>query len=108
MSADATPNDAAARPAGTALIVVDDNYGDWSAAREQLCEWALGGTDPALVEPLLPSGEAAFVTKARHSIFYETPLDYLLRGAGVERLVPVRPVNRACILFSPPGRHAPP
>lgn len=142
MSADATPNDAAACPAGTALIVVDvlnryehpdaeplrrsmaeaapamstligqaadrgidvvyvnDNYGDWSAGREQLCEWALGGTDPALVEPLLPSGEAAFVTKARHSIFYETPLDYLLRGAGVERLVLIGQVTEQCILYS--------
>jgi hypothetical protein len=28
------------------------------------------------VEPLLPDEETAFVVKARHSIFFETPLSY--------------------------------
>ena len=45
----------------------------------------MAGAGAAIVEPLLPPRDAAFVTKARHSVFYETPLDYLLRGCGVEK-----------------------
>ena len=33
-------------------------------------------------QAVLPPPGASFVTKARHSIFYETPLDYLLRSQG--------------------------
>ena len=54
----------------------------------------------ALVEPLLPPADAWFVTKARHSIFYETPLDYLLRSNAIERIVLTGQVTEQCILYS--------
>jgi nicotinamidase-related amidase len=91
---------AQAREAGTEIVYVNDNYGDWSAGRIELRERALDGQDPSLVEPLLPPDDAAFVTKARHSIFYETPLDYLLRGKDVQRLVLTGQVTEQCILYS--------
>lgn len=89
-----------ARDAGVAVVYVNDNYGDWSASREQLCERALSGADRSLVEPLLPPEDAWFVTKSRHSIFYETPLDYLLRSNGIERIVLSGQVTEQCILYS--------
>jgi len=89
-----------ARDARAAVVYVNDNYGDWSASREQLCERALAGSDSALVEPLLPPADAWFVTKARHSIFYETPLDYLLRSNAIERIVLTGQVTEQCILYS--------
>jgi nicotinamidase-related amidase len=82
------------------LVYVNDNYGDWSATRPELCERALAGRHAALVEPVLPPEGAAFVTKARHSAFYETPLDYLLRRARVERIVLIGQVTEQCILYS--------
>ena len=85
---------------GARVVYVNDNYGDWSAGRDELCRRALAGTDPALVEPLLPPADAAFVTKARHSVFYETPLEYLLRSNGVERVVLTGQVTEQCILYS--------
>jgi nicotinamidase-related amidase len=42
----------------------------------------------------------AFVVKARHSVFYETQLEYLLRQEGVERLVLAGQVTEQCILYS--------
>src|SRR4051795_11645001 len=54
------------------MIYVNDNHGDWSAARAELSERALAGAAPELVQPILPDSGLPFVVKARHSIFYET------------------------------------
>jgi nicotinamidase-related amidase len=63
---------------GVELIYVNDNYGDWNSSQEELAKRALEGARPDLVEPLLPPDGADFVLKARHTIFYMTPLEYLL------------------------------
>jgi nicotinamidase-related amidase len=52
------------------------------------------------VEPIVPRGDTLFVVKARHSIFYQTPLEYLLSQEDVERLVLVGQVTEQCILYS--------
>lgn len=82
------------------VIYVNDNHGDWSAGRPELCRRALEGPDPSLVEPIIPDEQAAFLVKARHSIFYETQLDYMLRDEGVERIVLIGQVTEQCILYS--------
>jgi nicotinamidase-related amidase len=89
-----------AKEAGACLVYVNDNHGDWVAGREALTEWALRGTDPSLVEPIAPDGDVPLLVKARHSIFYETQLEYLLREREVERIVLVGQVTEQCILYS--------
>jgi nicotinamidase-related amidase len=89
-----------ARELDVPVIYVNDNYGNWSDGGSELCQSALGGRERALVEPILPAPGAAFVTKARHSIFYETSLDYLLRSRKVGRLVLAGQVTEQCILYS--------
>jgi nicotinamidase-related amidase len=69
----------AAREREILSIYVNDNHGDWSANAGKLSERALGGPDPSLVEPIVPADDVPFVIKARHSIFYETQVEYLLR-----------------------------
>ncbi len=89
-----------ARRAEVPIIYVNDNHGDWSAGRPELCQRALEGPDPSLVEPILPDEEVAFLVKARHSIFYETQLDYMLRHQDIERLILSGQVTEQCILYS--------
>ena len=52
------------------------------------------------MQPVLPDARDAFLVKARHSIFYETQLDYMLRHQGVERIVLAGQVTEQCILYS--------
>lgn len=85
---------------GAAIIYVNDNYGDWNSSQEELAERALNGRRPDLVEPILPPDDASFVIKARHTIFYMTPLEYLLSQKGIEHLVLVGQVTEQCILYS--------
>jgi nicotinamidase-related amidase len=68
-------------------------------------ERAMKGDHPELVEPVLPSERHSFVIKARHSIFYETPLEYLLDQMGVDRLVLAGQVTEQCILYSALDAH---
>jgi nicotinamidase-related amidase len=82
------------------IVYVNDNYGDWSSSAEKIVERALDGGRPDLVEPLAPPEGVRFVIKPRHTIFYETPLDYLLYREGIERIVLTGQVTEQCILYS--------
>jgi nicotinamidase-related amidase len=85
---------------GVEIIYVNDNYGDWNSSQEELAKQAMAGKRPDLVEPLLPPDEADFVVKARHTIFYMTPLEYLLSQKGIDHVVLAGQVTEQCILYS--------
>jgi nicotinamidase-related amidase len=81
-------------------IYVNDNFGHWHSQRDQLVKSAVEGEHGRLVEPIKPSDDAIFVVKARHSIFYQTPLEYLLNQEDVGTLVLVGQVTEQCVLYS--------
>jgi nicotinamidase-related amidase len=81
-------------------VYVNDNHGDWTAGREKLIRRARAGAAPELIDPIAPGADTPFVVKARHSVFYETQLEYLLRQEGVDRLVLTGQVTEQCILYS--------
>ena len=89
-----------AREEDVLTIYVNDNFGAWNSDREELIRTALDGRFPQLVEPLVPSDDTLFVLKARHSIFFQTPLEYLLAQKDVERVVLAGQVTEQCILYS--------
>ena len=89
-----------ARAEDVEVIYVNDNYGAWNQGRSELVERASAGPHGDLIEPIVPDDDTAFVVKARHSIFFETPLEYLLRTSAIERLVLVGQVTEQCILYS--------
>jgi nicotinamidase-related amidase len=82
------------------LIYVNDNYEDFAATREDLVRRALDGRRPELVEPVLPPEDCAFLQKVRHSAFYGTALDHLLRRREIGRLILVGQVTEQCVLYS--------
>ncbi len=82
------------------MVYVNDNAGEWSASREELVE-RMGASDHAdMLEELRPGRDTAFVMKGRHSIFYGTAVEHLLRELGVERIVLAGQVTEQCILYS--------
>jgi len=85
---------------GVEVIYVNDNYGDWKSSQEKLAERALSGRRPDLVEPILPPDDADFVIKARHTIFYMTPIEYLLWQKEISHVVLAGQVTEQCILYS--------
>jgi nicotinamidase-related amidase len=92
--------DRARDAADTVTVYVNDNYDQWELGREQLVERALNGRHPDLVEPIAPRDPVPFIVKGRHSIFYQTAVDHLLRVKEVERVVLAGQVTEQCILYS--------
>jgi nicotinamidase-related amidase len=88
------------RDAGALTVYVNDNHGDWTAGATALTDWAMDGADAALVEPIAPPEDVPFLVKARHSVFYATQLEYMLRQHDVDHLVLVGQVTEQCILYS--------
>jgi nicotinamidase-related amidase len=89
-----------AQQEGTPIVYVNDNHGDWGAGRPEIVERAVAGHAADLVEPIAPGDGTWFISKARHSIFYETQLEYMLREQEVERVVLIGQVTEQCILYS--------
>lgn len=89
-----------AREADTTIVYVNDNYGRWNASRDELGDRARAGRRPELVAPIAPEPDDAFVWKARHSAFFETSLNYLLRSRDIDRLVVTGQVTEQCVVYT--------
>ncbi|MGS2591655.1 isochorismatase family cysteine hydrolase [Streptomyces hebeiensis] len=96
---------ARARAARVPVIYVNDNFGEWRSHHGEILDTALSGPHADLVEPVRPDDDSLFVVKARHSIFYETPLAYLLAQLGTERVILCGQVTEQCVLYSALDAH---
>ncbi|MCF3181419.1 cysteine hydrolase [Streptomyces polychromogenes] len=94
-----------ARDAGAPVVYVNDNFGLWRSHHGEILEAALAGRYRDVVEPVAPDEESLFVVKARHSVFYETPLAYLLGQLGARRVVLCGQVTEQCVLYSALDAH---
>jgi nicotinamidase-related amidase len=82
------------------VVYVNDNYGDFAATRDDIVRQALDGRRPELIEPIVPPRGVAFLQKARHSAFYSTALDHLLRQRSIDTIVLAGQVTEQCILYT--------
>ncbi|ONK14157.1 isochorismatase family cysteine hydrolase [Streptomyces sp. MP131-18] len=94
-----------ARAEGIDVIYVNDNFGRWRSQHDELLDAALRGPHGDLVEPVRPDDGSMFVVKARHSAFYETPLEFLLSQHGVRHVVLTGQVTEQCVLYSALDAH---
>jgi nicotinamidase-related amidase len=91
-----------ARRAGVPVIYANDNFGRWrsdlSAVVERCLEADCKGRP--MVKRLLPEEDDYFVLKPKHSAFYSTTLDTLLRHLGVRTLLLGGVAANICVLFT--------
>ncbi|WP_327686423.1 isochorismatase family cysteine hydrolase [Streptomyces sp. NBC_00467] len=87
------------------VIYVNDNFGEWRSHHGEILETALAGPHADLVEPLRPDDASLFLVKARHSIFYETPLAYLLSQLEADHVVLCGQVTEQGVLYSALDAH---
>lgn len=98
---------ARARAAGVPVIYVNDHFGQWRANFSQLVEHCLqrGGGVRSFVEMIRPSEDDYLVLKPKHSAFYQTPLDLLLRHLGIRKLILTGLATNSCILCTANDAH---
>ena len=91
-----------AKQAGIPSIYVNDNFGRWQSDFQKLIEHCL--TERVCGKPLAvilqPEEDDYFVLKPKHSGFYSTTLDLLLRYLGAETLFLTGVAGNICVLFT--------
>jgi nicotinamidase-related amidase len=84
------------------VIYVNDNFGRWRSDWRQVIDVCLAESSPGrkMVARLQPHPEDYFVLKPKHSGFYSTTLDLLLRTLGAETVILAGVATDICILFT--------
>ena len=91
-----------ARAAGIPAVYVNDNHGRWRSDFRALIAHCLEDDVPGrpLAELLRPEQDDYFVLKPKHSGFYSTTLDTLLRYLDARTLVLTGIAANICVLFT--------
>lgn len=91
-----------AQRAKVPIVYVNDNFGKWrSDFKKQLKHSQSKSVRGNKIARLLaPKKDDYFVLKAKHSAFYSTTLDILLKYLGAETLILTGVATDICILFT--------
>jgi nicotinamidase-related amidase len=88
--------------AGVPVVYINDNFGRWrSDFRHTVAHCIRRGSPGRLVsQRLRPTSRDYFVLKPKHSGFFDTTLDTLLKTLRVERVVLTGMAGNICVLFT--------
>jgi nicotinamidase-related amidase len=88
--------------AGVPAIYVNDNRGRWRSEFRELVRISVAESEigARIAQSLMPGDDDYSVLKPKHSAFYATPLDLLLRHLRVQHLVVTGVASDQCILMS--------
>jgi nicotinamidase-related amidase len=91
-----------AKKAGVPVIYVNDNFGRWQSDFRRQVEHCLRGDSRGheIVQLLQPEEDDYFVLKPKHSGFFSTTLETLLRYLGSRTLIITGIAGNFCVLFT--------
>lgn len=91
-----------AKQAGIPVIYANDNFGRWRSDFPKLVQYCLGQgiRGKPLVERLAPEPDDYFILKPKHSAFYQTNLDTLLKYLGTDTVIVTGIAGDICVLFT--------
>ncbi|MFL6584497.1 MAG: cysteine hydrolase family protein [Chthoniobacterales bacterium] len=89
-----------AKRAGIPVVYVNDNFGRWRSDFRRQVEHCAKGKARELVERLRPDEDDYFVLKPKHSGFFSTTLETLLRYLDAKELIITGIAGTYCVLFT--------
>src|SRR3954470_22324579 len=91
-----------ARKAGVPVIYVNDNFGRWQSDFRRQVKHCLreNSRGHEIVSLLQPDEDDYFVLKPKHSGFFSTTLETLLRYVGATKLILTGIAGNFCVLFT--------
>jgi len=91
-----------AKKSGVPVIYLNDNFGRWHSDFRGQVQYCLSDDSLGyeMVGQLKPEESDYFVLKPKHSGFFATPLDMLLRDIGAGRLILTGIAGNFCVLFT--------
>jgi nicotinamidase-related amidase len=96
-----------ARELGIPVVYVNDNFGKWQSDLKKLITHCLRGEcrGKPIVELLHPADDDYFVLKPKHSGFFCTPLELVLKFLGAHRLILTGVAGNSCVLHTAADAH---
>jgi nicotinamidase-related amidase len=91
---------ARAKRAGVPALYVNDNFGRWRSDLRSLVEHCRKGKGRTIVDLLRPEADDYFVLKPKHSGFFSSTLETLLRYLGANKLIITGIAGNYCVLFT--------
>lgn len=93
---------ARAKARGVPVIYCNDNFARWRSDFRSLVAHCVKDDVPGrpVATLLQPDDDDYFILKPRHSAFFATPLELLLRDLGADTLVITGIAGNICVLFS--------
>ena len=90
------------KAAGLPAVYANDNFGRCQSNLDNLLQHCLEDEvrGRPMVERLVPEEDDYFVLKPKHSAFFSTTLETLLRYLGTKRLIITGVATNICILFT--------
>ena len=84
------------------IIYVNDNFGTWQSDFRKLVRRCLEPSCPGkpVADILKPDEDDYFVLKPKHSGFFATPLELLLKFLGARRLIVTGIAGNSCVLYT--------
>ena len=91
-----------AATAGIPVIYINDNFGQWRSDFRQTVAHCTSRTSPGrlISKRLRPTKNDYFVLKPRHSGFFDTTLDTLLKALRIRRVILTGVAGNICVLFT--------
>ena len=90
-----------AQKAGVPVIYVNDNFGRWKSDFRRIVDYcARHGRGGDIVKLLRPEEDDYFVLKPKHSGFFSTTLETLLRYLETQTLILTGIAGNFCVLFT--------
>src|SRR3954451_19085578 len=86
--------------AGIPVVYVNDNFGRWRSDLRSLVEHCRNGKARQIVDLLRPDKDDYFVLKPKHSGFFSSTLETLLRYLGTRDLIITGIAGNYCVLFT--------
>jgi len=93
---------ARAKNYGVPVVYANDNFGRWRSDFSRLLRHCIedGVRGEGVAKLLLPTDDDYFVLKPKHSGFFSTTLDILLRYLGTKTLIITGIATDICVLFT--------
>lgn len=91
---------ARAKQSGIPAIYVNDNFGRWRSDFRKTVEHCRKGKGREIVDRLEPDEDDYFVLKPKHSGFFSSTLETLLRYLGAKKLIITGIAGNYCVLFT--------
>src|ERR1700739_3993428 len=89
-----------AKRAGIPVVYVNDNFGRWRSDLSSLVEHCRKGKAKEIVDLLRPEKDDYFVLKPKHSGFFSSTLETLLRYLETQTLILTGIAGNFCVLFT--------